>query len=48
LMPRFRSAMQKGKENMTSFQGHIERAESAIKKVEDFNNRSAGSNANKG
>src|ERR1700675_3350670 len=37
LMPRFRTAMGKGKEHMTKFQDHIERAEGAIKKVEEFN-----------
>ena len=44
LMPRFRNAMAKGKENMTKFQGHVERAESAIKRVEEFNKKAEGSN----
>jgi hypothetical protein len=44
LMPRFRNAMAKGKEHMTRFQGHVDRAEAAIKKVEEFNNKAEGSN----
>ena len=44
LMPRFRNAMAKGKENMTKFQGHVERAESAIQRVEEFNKKAEGSN----
>lgn len=45
LRPRFAAAKEKGREHMTKFRGHVERAEAAIKKVEEFNKRAEGSNS---
>lgn len=44
LMPRFQAAHAKGRENMVKMQGHIERAEAAVQKIEEFNKRAEGSN----
>lgn len=42
LMPRFQKAHAKGRDNMTTLRGNIQKLEEATQKVEEFNKKVAG------